>query len=75
MPSFEKTCACCGTKGKYIATDIRPVFPEEKLLLAIILKKDTPCAFDNCSVRAVLGEERALELPICRCQMVQAQRA
>lgn len=50
VPSFEKTCACCGTEGKYIATDIRPVFPEEKLLLAIILKKNTPFAFDNCSV-------------------------
>lgn len=50
VPSFEKKCACCGTEGKYIATDIRPVFPEEKLLLAIILKKDNPLAFDNCSV-------------------------
>lgn len=50
VPSFEKVCTCCGTKGKYIATDLRPVFPEEKLLLAILLKKDTPFAFDKCSV-------------------------
>ena len=50
VPSFEKVCTRCGTKGKYIATDLRPVFPEEKLLLAILLKKDTPFAFDKCSV-------------------------
>lgn len=42
VPSFEQVCAGCGKKGKYLATDIRPVFPEEKLLLAILLKKETP---------------------------------
>ena len=36
VPMFEETCAECGQVGEYIATDIRPVFPEEKLLLAII---------------------------------------
>ena len=50
VPSFEKTCTRCGTEGKYIATDIRPVFPEEKLLLAILWQKDTPFALDQCSV-------------------------
>lgn len=50
VPSFEKKCACCGEEGKYIATDLRPVFPEEKLLLAILLKKDSPLDLDDCSV-------------------------
>ncbi|MDD3185032.1 MAG: phosphoadenosine phosphosulfate reductase family protein [Anaerostipes sp.] len=50
VPSFEPVCPRCGHKGKYIATDLRPVFPEEKLLLAIILKKDNPMCFEDASV-------------------------
>ena len=37
VPIYEESCPLCGEKGKYIATDIRPVFPEEKMLLAILL--------------------------------------
>ena len=40
VPIYEESCPLCGEKGKYIATDIRPVFPEEKILLAILLEKD-----------------------------------
>ena len=29
------TCPICGQKTKYLTTDIRPVFPEERLLLEI----------------------------------------
>lgn len=44
IPIFDPICPCCGKNGDYIATDLRPVFPEEKLLLAIILnKKDSSC--------------------------------
>lgn len=50
VPTFEKICTKCGTKGKYVATDLRPVFPEEKLLLAILLKKRSLFAFDKSSV-------------------------
>lgn len=50
VPSFEKTCTHCGNEGRYIATDIRPVFPEEKLLLAILLKKENPLELDAASV-------------------------
>lgn len=32
-------CPCCGKVTKYLAKDIRPVFPEERLLLELILKK------------------------------------
>ncbi len=38
IPVFEKECPTCGTECEYIATDIRPVFPEEATLLGIILK-------------------------------------
>lgn len=31
IPTYEKICPTCGSTGHYIATDIRPVFPEENL--------------------------------------------
>ena len=31
------TCPLCGKKTKYLTTDLRPVFPEERLLLEILL--------------------------------------
>ncbi len=40
IPIYEKMCSLCGRVGKYIATDIRPVFPEEKVLLSIVLEND-----------------------------------
>ncbi len=43
VPSFYDTCPVCGEKLDYLCTDLRPVFPEEKLLLAIMLKKDPAC--------------------------------
>ena len=50
VPIYEERCPLCGEKGKYIATDIRPVFPEEKILLAILLEKDDPLCFEELSV-------------------------
>ena len=37
VPLYEERCSCCGAKGKKLTTDLRPVFPEERLLLEIIL--------------------------------------
>lgn len=34
------TCPICGRATKYMAKDLRPVFPEERLLLEILLKKE-----------------------------------
>ena len=39
IPIFDMDCPICTSKGRYIASDIRPVFPEERLLLEIILEK------------------------------------
>lgn len=39
IPLFEEVCSICNNKGKYIGTDIRPVFPEERLLLECIVSK------------------------------------
>ncbi|MBO5373444.1 MAG: phosphoadenosine phosphosulfate reductase family protein [Lachnospiraceae bacterium] len=36
VPIYERKCSVCGTNGKRVASDLRPVFPEERLLLEII---------------------------------------
>lgn len=37
IPTYNKICPLCGSEGKYIATDARPVFPEENLLISLLL--------------------------------------
>ena len=32
-------CPICGSKIRYLTTDLRPVFPEERLLLEVLLEK------------------------------------
>lgn len=44
-------CPICGNKTKYLSADLRPVFPEERLLVELILGKD-PNVFKNKSVWA-----------------------
>lgn len=48
IPLYEETCALCGSEGQYLTTDIRPVFPEERLLIEIIL--GNPFCFAKDSV-------------------------
>lgn len=43
-------CPICGKQIRYLAKDLRPVFPEERLLLEIIQNK--PFAYKNASVWA-----------------------
>ena len=33
-------CPICSKKTRYLASDLRPVFPEERLLLAVLLEKE-----------------------------------
>lgn len=47
-PLYEDHCGICGKKAKKLCTDIRPVFPEERLLIEIVLGK--PFAFQKDSV-------------------------
>lgn len=49
VPIFDNTCHICGKEGKYIATDVRPVFMEENVLISIILSND-PYKYQNSSV-------------------------
>ena len=53
IPLYDSKCSCCGKKGVYIGTDIRPVFPEERLLIEVLLGK--PMAYAGMSVWNVSG--------------------
>lgn len=48
IPVFDCDCPICGSHCEYFTSDARPVFPEERLLIEIILGK--PLAFINDSV-------------------------
>lgn len=50
VPSFEPECPYCHSNCKYIATDMRPVFPEEKLLLGILWEYEDPLELDKHSI-------------------------
>ncbi len=50
----KTTCTCCGREMKYLAKDIRPVFPEERLLMERILGKE-PNFYAKDSVWASTG--------------------
>lgn len=44
----KEKCPLCNQATKYISTDLRPVFPEERLLIELLLEK--PMAFENAAV-------------------------
>ena len=48
IPVYDEVCPICGCKGEYFASDARPVFPEERLLIEIMLGK--PFCFIGDSV-------------------------
>ena len=48
IPLFDDTCPLCGKKAKRIGSDLRPVFPEERLLLEIIIGE--PFKYKDASV-------------------------
>ena len=49
VPTYQKICPICGREGHYIATDIRPVFPEENVLISLIISND-PFKYQKDSV-------------------------
>lgn len=46
-PIFDELCPICGKKGKAFTSDARPVFPEERLLLELMLGKPLAFLHDN----------------------------
>lgn len=53
VPVFDEVCPECGSLCARIGSDIRPVFPEERLLLEIIL--GCPLKYKDASVWNTLG--------------------
>lgn len=53
VPTYEKDCPVCGQEGKKIATDVRPVFPQERLLLEAILEQQKGCMEVNLEGKAI----------------------
>ena len=48
VPTYHEVCPKCGNKGFYFATDARPVFPEERLLIESVLGE--PMKYHRSSV-------------------------
>ncbi len=69
VPIFDCKCSVCGSEGEYLATDVRPVFPEEKLLLSIVTDKDKHF-YDEKSVWAANNkyyvDGKKINLPISK---------
>lgn len=53
IPVFDEVCPECGSVCARIGSDIRPVFPEERLLLEVIL--GCPLKYKDASVWNTLG--------------------
>ncbi len=53
IPLYDEICPICGKQARRIGSDLRPVFPEERLLLEVLL--GTPFKFINSSVWNVSG--------------------
>ena len=47
-PSYERECGICGNTCKLISSDLRPVFPEERLLVEILLGEPMRYKDSNC---------------------------
>jgi len=50
-PSFDSICHNCNSECDYIGTDLRPVFPEERLLLEVL--KGNPFEYSDKSIWCV----------------------
>lgn len=48
IPIYDDKCNVCGEKAEALTTDLRPVFPEERLLLEILIGE--PLKYINSSV-------------------------
>lgn len=48
IPLYDSKCSCCGREGRRLTSDLRPVFPEERLLIEIVIGK--PFEFKDKSV-------------------------
>ncbi len=49
IPLYKNVCSVCGREGRRITTDIRPVFPQERLLIELLFQKE-PMSYAKSSV-------------------------
>lgn len=59
VPMYNEECSECGSKGKYVGTDIRPVFPEERLFLEVLIGE--PLKYINSSVWNITGNRYVVD--------------
>ncbi len=59
VPLYDKICPVCRTHGRRVASDLRPVFPEERLLVEIILGK--PFCYKDASVWNTSGNSYIID--------------
>lgn len=77
VPTYDEVCPVCGNRGDYFTSDARPVFPEERLLIEIILGK--PLAYQNDSVWNGVGNRyyvngKKLPIAISKLKQLDAER-
>lgn len=69
IPIFDNVCPICVKAGRYIATDMRPVFPEENVLISLILE-DNPQKYQKSSVWFGSGmyfvDGKKIKLPVTK---------
>ena len=58
-PSYEEVCTLCNNTCEYIGTDLRPVFPQERLLLEIT--ENNPFKYANSSMWNVGGNHYIID--------------
>ena len=55
IPLYDEICPICGKKAHRIGSDLRPVFPEERLLLEVMLGE--PFKYKNLQIACVGGNQ------------------
>lgn len=59
VPTWDSTCPLCRAQGTYLGTDIRPVFPEERLLMEVL--RGTPMKYRDSSVWYASGSRYIID--------------
>lgn len=59
IPTWDSSCPICRTQGTYLGTDIRPVFPEERLLMEVL--RGTPMKYRDSSVWYASGSRYIID--------------
>ena len=72
VPIYEQACPVCHTEGRRIASDLRPVFPKERLLYEIL--EGEPLKYINSSVWNASGNYYLIDGVLKRFNVAQLVR-